>query len=62
MTNSPPGYEILTFGDDYNIDSSSPGPYTVNIIDKNGCFGDTNTVVINEPDSLFIGSVSQDSV
>ena len=33
----------------------------VNIIDENGCFGDT-TVVINEPDSLFIGSVSQDSV
>ena len=60
-TNSPPGYEIVNFGDDYNIDSLSPGPYTVNIIDKNGCFGDT-TVVINEPDSLYISSITQDSV
>ena len=45
----------------YNIDSLTPGPYTVSIFDDNGCFGDT-TVVINEPDSLFISSITQDSV
>ena len=55
-TNSPPGYEIFNLGDSYNIDSLTPGPYTVSIFDDNGCFGDTN-VVINEPDSLFINSI-----